>query len=80
MINCCANPNCSTGYCESTREKMSVAKGRSGLEFFWLCHNCAPHYDLALGAGKRVRLRPRPETGRMSLIQLQIEHPTHITA
>jgi len=79
MISCCANQDCSTGYSDSACGKMYSAKGPGGVEFFWLCRRCAVHYDLSFDSGKRVRLRPRPETGRMSLVQLQIEDATHTT-
>jgi hypothetical protein len=80
MISCCANQNCSTRHCDSPCGKTSCANGPTGVEFFWLCPTCASHYDIALGSGRRVQLLPRPETGRMSLVQIpQTENPTHIT-
>ena len=78
MITCCTNQDCSAAHCHSAGGKMYSVEGQAGLEFFWLCPRCAPHYDLSLDSGKRVHLRPRPETGRMSLVQLpQIEDATH---
>jgi hypothetical protein len=80
MINCCANPNCSTRHCKSPCVRTSCANGPTGLEFFWLCPSCASHYDLALSSGRQVHLLPRPEIGRMSLVQLpQTEYPAHTT-
>lgn len=80
MITCCANQDCSTAHCGSAAGKMYAVAGAAGLEFFWLCPRCARHYDLSFNSGKRVHLHPRPETGRMSLIQLpQTEDATHTT-
>jgi hypothetical protein len=80
MISCCANQNCSARHFDSACGRTYCAKGPSGIEFFWLCPKCAPHYELSLDSGKRPHLHPRPETGRMSLIKLSpTENPTHTT-
>jgi hypothetical protein len=80
MITCCANPACSTAYRDTADGQRRFVTHPGGLEFFWLCPTCAHHYHLSFDSGARVRLRQRPETGRMSLVQLpQNEIATHTT-
>ena len=80
MITCCANQDCSTGYRDSAGGNMYSVNRPQGLEFFWLCPRCAPLYDLSFDSVRRVRIRPRRETGRMCLVHLtQDQNETHAT-
>lgn len=65
MISSCANPECSAQHRFGDNGNIFFEERTTGVEFFWLCPNCASHFDLTLGPQGLPRLQPRKETRRM---------------
>jgi hypothetical protein len=62
MVDCCANPGCRADFRRFSSGDIYALERRSeNTEFFWLCSECAPHYDLLLNADGRPSFRPRGE-------------------
>jgi hypothetical protein len=60
MVQRCVNPCCR----EELRllnagDLYAYGRGSDGIEFFWLCAECASKFDLCLDPTGRVSVRPR---------------------
>jgi hypothetical protein len=60
MVDCCANPGCRADFkLLKSGDLYALERRSANTEFFWLCSECAPQYDLLLNVDGRLSFRPR---------------------
>jgi hypothetical protein len=60
VVDCCANPGCHADFRQFNSGDLYALERRSAnTEFFWLCSECAPHFDLLLSAEGRLSFHTR---------------------
>jgi hypothetical protein len=65
VVDCCANPGCDADFrLFHSGDLYALERHTADTEFFWLCSECAPQYDLLLSAEGRVSFHPRSEGRR----------------
>jgi hypothetical protein len=66
MVDCCANLECRAEFKRLHSGNLYARERRaSDTEFFWLCSECAPRFDLMLDPDGRLSFRPRSEPRHM---------------
>lgn len=62
MVDCCANPGCHADFrLFHSGDLYALERRSANTEFFWLCSECAPQFDLLLDVAGRLSFRPRGE-------------------
>jgi hypothetical protein len=91
MVDCCASPGCRADFRQFNSGDLYALERRSeNTEFFWLCSECAPRFDLLLDSegrltfqsrGDRSHHRPANPEGTLRLISSSAHHvPWHHSA
>ena len=74
MLSKCANPECSTRFLYMRGGKLfrwdqlqgvknsspAIKKESRGMEFFWLCDQCAPKMTVVFRRGVGITMKPLP--------------------
>jgi hypothetical protein len=64
MVDCCVNPECRADFRQfNSGDLYALERRAANTEFFWLCSECAPQFDLLLDVAGRLSFRPRGERG-----------------
>jgi hypothetical protein len=63
MVTCCANPACCAGYHDRMNGELCAVERAAGVEFFWLCGECARKYRLSIAPGGQVEVEFRVDAG-----------------
>jgi len=72
MITHCANPDCAAPFLYLRQGRLfatprpGLCSGRSRVEYFWLCGNCAGHLKIDYLPGHGMSLIPRTHVGPLS--------------
>jgi len=62
MIDRCASPGCCADFRQFNSGDLYALERRSAnTEFFWLCSECAPQFDLLLDSEGSLAFRPRSD-------------------
>jgi len=62
MVDCCANPGCNEDFrLFNSGDLYALERRSANTEFFWLCSECAPQFDLLLSATGHLSFRPRSD-------------------
>jgi hypothetical protein len=62
MIDRCAKPGCGADFrLFNSGDVYALERRSESTEFFWLCSECAPQFDLLLNADGRPSFHPRGE-------------------
>jgi hypothetical protein len=65
MVDCCANPGCHADFrLFNSGDLYALERRSTNTEFFWLCSECAPQFDLLLDIAGRLTFRSRGERGQ----------------
>jgi hypothetical protein len=62
MVDCCANPGCHADFrLFNNGDLYALERPLENTEFFWVCSECAPQFDLMLEVDGRLSFRQRSD-------------------
>ena len=75
MVSSCINPACSAEYRVFDGGELYTVERPTGMEFFWLCPDCALVFDVYRDPMGQMSLKPRSISGGWRLKENNFLHP-----